>query len=1131
MYQSLMKEAGLEGAGTVDAIHAPIHLQLAQKHYQARVNELRDLILAEETKYKLLVAEIDTIRSNDNAKSRPSEPVSPIPPQEVDANSRPEGESEEAEVTTLSPHNEEPTAQPEPPLAEDDGLHPEQETESRQEEKTGLEDAAEEEEDEQEGNEAGVHNVDIDIPDQEDAETIVAAPPPVEETPTKEPSRSPSPPSPPSPELSRDTSLPPSAQGQEAKEADAASTGSPPQEDVPMEQDHVRVEASGSPQAEDLPEDIDQSMDTTNGDADQVPSPPEPNAEVVEEENDELEAEPAVEETTRRESSPSSVTTRSNTSPFEVQPMVVDDMEMTTKGSEPADVQEDEGDDEPAESPNPQDEPSSHRREGKRKASSIESPAESVRERKRLRDGSEPLDEEEIGTSSGPSRRKGNRQTDEQLANKRFQNVIGLLHSQISQHRNGTIFHNPIKNSEAPDYHEIVKRPMDLKTIKARIKDGAISNSLEFQRDIYLMFANAMMYNRPGSDIYSMAEDMMLESEDFIHSFRQTEGFVRGTQGHQFVDVIFRSQSTASKESKHERKFYGEWIDKASAKHSAPEQFAADALRKLYPDHSLVMTSDWRLQLLNFPGVSAEPIEAAPLVTEVVFIPLARRFGGPLGVVADSVEIGTFKVTWEGLEFIVYITQWPLGFGNRTEYFILHEGTEEPARQMLTKVGIWEDQLHDEIWVFNQGFWQKSRGLWEEVQKANWEDVILKEEFKKALKKDVYGFFSSQEVYRQLAIPWKRGLIMHGPPGNGKTISLKAIMKSCDALGFSPLYVKSFQSYKGEEGAMADVFDKARQVSPCVVILEDLDSLINDRNRSFFLNQLDGLEGNDGLLVIGTTNHFDRLDPGLSTRPSRFDRKFLFDDPDLEERTLYCKYWQTKLESNDEIEFPDVLVDEVAGLTERFSFAYLKEAFVSTLVTLAGLEDDEKVEFSTLLKSQIKTLRKQLDKSSDTDMAPLRAQADLATPNAPARPDKPTMDRDVRVLLDALSEYASKSEASGRPAGAERRYTTLPGTYQTDSSYWRGGDDYRPLPKPAGLSEAMAHTSISDGQKSKRYFQLPSTPPRQSATRDGRPFEWTDGIETRRLAASTSNVHVAGPKRVYTSIQRLADPSPGDRIL
>lgn len=72
---------------------------------------------------------------------------------------------------------------------------------------------------------------------------------------------------------------------------------------------------------------------------------------------------------------------------------------------------------------------------------------------------------------------------------------------------------------------------------------------------------------------------------------------------------------------------------------------------------------------------------------------------------------------------------------------------------------------------------------------------------------------------------------------------------------------------------MLAVFNKARQMSPCVLILEDLDALINDQNRSFFLNELDGLQGNDGLLVIGTTNHFDRLDPGLSTRPSRFDRK------------------------------------------------------------------------------------------------------------------------------------------------------------------------------------------------------------------------------------------------------------------
>jgi transitional endoplasmic reticulum ATPase len=77
----------------------------------------------------------------------------------------------------------------------------------------------------------------------------------------------------------------------------------------------------------------------------------------------------------------------------------------------------------------------------------------------------------------------------------------------------------------------------------------------------------------------------------------------------------------------------------------------------------------------------------------------------------------------------------------------------------------------------------------------------------------------------------------------------------------------------GEEASMTQIFNKARELAPCIVVLEDLDSLINDANRSFFLNQMDGLSGNDGLLVVGTTNHFDRLDPGLSSRPSRFDRK------------------------------------------------------------------------------------------------------------------------------------------------------------------------------------------------------------------------------------------------------------------
>ncbi|KAI0832420.1 hypothetical protein BC628DRAFT_1414722 [Trametes gibbosa] len=165
------------------------------------------------------------------------------------------------------------------------------------------------------------------------------------------------------------------------------------------------------------------------------------------------------------------------------------------------------------------------RSEGKRKASDADTFMLDARERKRVREDSEPMDEDEGALKTRRKERSSG--ADPPVVSKRFQNVIGMLHSQISQHRYGNIFHNPIKKSEAPDYHDIVKRPMDLKTIKSRVKDGLISNSLEFQRDIYLMFANAMMYNRPGSEIYNMAEEMMIFSAREINAFRQTEGFHR----------------------------------------------------------------------------------------------------------------------------------------------------------------------------------------------------------------------------------------------------------------------------------------------------------------------------------------------------------------------------------------------------------------------------------------------------------------------------------------------------------------------------------------------------------------------------------------------------------------------------
>ncbi|KAG8949303.1 hypothetical protein FRC04_008905 [Tulasnella sp. 424] len=110
-------------------------------------------------------------------------------------------------------------------------------------------------------------------------------------------------------------------------------------------------------------------------------------------------------------------------------------------------------------------------------------------------------------------------------SSKRFQGVITMLHGQICTHRNGNLFHNPVKESEAEGYFDIVKRPIDLKTIKTKIKDGSIKDSLEFQRDVLLMFANAKMYNRPDSEIARMSDEMLVDALRQIEEFRQTEQF------------------------------------------------------------------------------------------------------------------------------------------------------------------------------------------------------------------------------------------------------------------------------------------------------------------------------------------------------------------------------------------------------------------------------------------------------------------------------------------------------------------------------------------------------------------------------------------------------------------------------
>jgi SpoVK/Ycf46/Vps4 family AAA+-type ATPase len=265
---------------------------------------------------------------------------------------------------------------------------------------------------------------------------------------------------------------------------------------------------------------------------------------------------------------------------------------------------------------------------------------------------------------------------------------------------------------------------------------------------------------------------------------------------------------------------------------------------------------------------------------------------------------------------------------------------------------------------------------------------------KKELQSVSSRFFDSKDVYDDLGVPWKRGLIFYGPAGNGKTISIKALMHTLAERKDSipTLYVKTAP----RTFDIGRIFLLARQMSPCLLVLEDIDTIVTAATRSYFFNEVDGLENNDGILMVASTNHLDQLDPGLSKRPSRFDRKYLFPLPSKAERIQYVQFWRQKLEAKPEVEFPELLVEPIAGITHDFSFAYIQEAFVSALLDIAhhrdkdeefadetggGDEDLEKYELWRTIKEQVKILREEMDaKASKGDLDFTTPATNIATP-------------------------------------------------------------------------------------------------------------------------------------------------------
>ncbi|KAI0071373.1 P-loop containing nucleoside triphosphate hydrolase protein [Panus rudis PR-1116 ss-1] len=369
-----------------------------------------------------------------------------------------------------------------------------------------------------------------------------------------------------------------------------------------------------------------------------------------------------------------------------------------------------------------------------------------------------------------------------------------------------------------------------------------------------------------------------------------------------------------------------------------PELILIRHLKQCLPDHQIVPTTAH--------DSSSFPLSAylSSIGVEIELDPAHNDFEYNFDSSKDQNKIwknvvaGEMTFTYEGVPFRAFKVSWLQDNSEHFFYGLTFVAQDDTVGQKLaTEVYKHGDALKEEIWVYEGGRWRKSRQLYQAIRESKWDDVVLHDSFKEGLKRDTETFFSSKDVYRSLGITWKRGILLLGPPGNGKTESIKALLNEFE---YEALYVKSFSTPYGPEYGVRQIFDKARQHSPCILVLEDLDSMVTEKVRSFFLNEMDGLAQNDGMLTIATTNHPERIDDAILNRPSRFDVKYDFALPDEDLRKEFARKWIGKIEklSGRDVIFEtdtEVLSRRVSEKTAGWTFAFLKELFVSFLLRIA----------------------------------------------------------------------------------------------------------------------------------------------------------------------------------------------------
>ena len=242
----------------------------------------------------------------------------------------------------------------------------------------------------------------------------------------------------------------------------------------------------------------------------------------------------------------------------------------------------------------------------------------------------------------------------------------------------------------------------------------------------------------------------------------------------------------------------------------------------------------------------------------------------------------------------------------------------------------------------------------------HFDDVAGEDEAKENLT-EIVDYLHNPNKYKEIGASMPKGILLVGPPGTGKTMLAKAVAGESNVPFFSMSGSEFVEMFVGMGASkVRDLFKQAKEKAPCIVFIDEIDAIGKKRDgqiggndeREQTLNQLltemDGFEGNTGVIILAATNRPESLDPAL-TRPGRFDRRVPVELPDLKGREEILKVHAKKIRLSDDIDF-----NKIARMASGASGAEL--ANIVNEAALRAVRDNRRFATQADLEESIETV-------------------------------------------------------------------------------------------------------------------------------------------------------------------------------